>query len=81
MTTPAKYPDYTRTFAEVYLAELDYVKKRRNKMGLPSETVATESERLRQELNQQTANGGSENHQEEPNSNVSVSAEIGRAHV
>jgi len=75
MTTPAKYPDYTRTFAEVYLAELDYVKKRRDKMGLPSETVATESERVRQELNQQTANGGSENHQEEPNSNVSVSAD------
>jgi hypothetical protein len=36
---PKVPPEYTRTFAEVYLAELDYIKKRRIKMGIPSDTI------------------------------------------
>jgi len=37
---------YTRNFAEVYLAELDYVKDRRDEMDIPSDTVLTEIERV-----------------------------------
>jgi len=47
-----KYPDYTCTFADVYLAELDYVKKRRENMNLPCDTVEQASERVGQELEQ-----------------------------
>lgn len=42
MTIPtdfSKYPEYTDKFLEVYLAELDYVVRRRKNMGLPSEKV------------------------------------------
>lgn len=48
-----KCPDYTRDFAEVYLAELDYVAERREKIGFPKESVKnvdSESERVREEL-------------------------------
>lgn len=47
---PKEFPDYTRTFAEVYLAELDYVKKRRDKMDISSDAVGKECERVRKEL-------------------------------
>jgi len=52
MTTPKEYviPDYTEKFIEVYLAELDYVKQRRDKMELPSEELAQELEWVHQEL-------------------------------
>jgi hypothetical protein len=45
-----QYPEYTRTFAEVYLAELDYIKKRRDKINIPSEDVMKECERVCKEL-------------------------------
>jgi hypothetical protein len=45
-----QYPDYTRTFAEVYLAELDYVKKKRDHMNLTTEAVEKESERIHEKL-------------------------------
>jgi len=38
-------PKYTRTFAQVYLAELDYVKKRRDEMGLKA--IETELENIK----------------------------------
>jgi hypothetical protein len=47
---PDKYPDYTGTFAEVYLAELDYVKKRRDKINISSDAVVKECERVREKL-------------------------------
>jgi hypothetical protein len=53
---PKVPPDYTRTFAEVYLAELDYVKKRREKIDISPKTaenakaVEIESKRVRLEL-------------------------------
>jgi len=50
MSTLLKYHDYTRTFADVYLAELDYVIERRKKINISTETVESESARLRQEL-------------------------------
>jgi len=46
-------PKYTRTFADVYLAELDYVKKLRDKMGLDSKAVDTELENVRQKISRQ----------------------------
>ncbi len=46
-------PKYTRTFADVYLAELDYVKKRRDEMGLISKAVETELENVRQAIKTQ----------------------------
>jgi hypothetical protein len=45
-----QHPDYTRTFAEVYLAELDYVKKKRDQMNLTTEAVENESERIREKI-------------------------------
>ena len=45
-----QHPDYTRTFAEVYLAELDYVKKKRDHMNLTTEAVEKESERIHEKL-------------------------------
>ena len=45
-----KHPDYTRTFAEVYLAELDYVKERRDKMDIPSDAVVKECDRVCDDL-------------------------------
>jgi hypothetical protein len=45
-----QHPDYTRTFAEVYLAELDYVKKKRDHMNLSTEAVKNESERIHDKL-------------------------------
>jgi len=47
-----KYPEYTRNFADVYLAELDYVIEWRKNMGLPEavRTVEKESIRVREEL-------------------------------
>ena len=45
-----QYPEYTRTFAEVYLAELDYIKKRRGKIHISSRTVEDEYERVCKEL-------------------------------
>jgi hypothetical protein len=61
MTTLTKYPDYTRTFAEVYLAELDYVKKRRDNMNIAFDTIESESERVRQEIKELTDQNASEN--------------------
>jgi hypothetical protein len=46
-------PQYTQNFANVYLAELDYVKKRRNEIKLPSDMIVAEMERVR-ELKAQT---------------------------
>jgi len=55
MTTLTKYPDYTRAFAEVYLAELDYVKKRRDNMNITVDTLDSEAMRVRQEIDERTA--------------------------
>ncbi len=49
-----EYPQYTRTFVEVYLTELDYIKKRRDNINLTSEQVVQESERVSQELDKCT---------------------------
>ena len=45
---PTEHPKDTHNFSEVYLAELDYVKKRREEMDIPSDTVVTEIERVRE---------------------------------
>jgi hypothetical protein len=45
-----QHPDYTRSFTEVYLAEMDYIKKKRENMNLTTKTVENESERIRREL-------------------------------
>ena len=66
-------PDYTRTFAEVYLAEMEYVKTKRDTMNIASETVEKESERIRQELKELSEN--SENHSEVPRFEVRISNE------
>jgi hypothetical protein len=55
MTTLTKYPDYTRTFAEIYLAELDYIKKRRDNMNITVDSLESESMRVRQEIDELTA--------------------------
>lgn len=53
--------DYTHTFAEVYLTELDYLKNRRQNMNLPTETLQTESKRVHQEINKLTEKISSDN--------------------
>jgi hypothetical protein len=46
---PTEHPkDTHKFFSDVYLAELDYVKKRRAEMDIPSDTVVTEIERVRE---------------------------------
>jgi len=50
---PTNNPDYTRDFADVYLAELDYVKELREKMGITSEIPL---EQVRQEIEAQRDN-------------------------
>jgi len=42
--------DYTRTFADVYLKELDYIAERREQMKLTYGSVEKESQRLRDKL-------------------------------
>lgn len=49
---PTKYPDYTCTFADVYLKELDYVVKRRSQMKLSFDKVKNESQRLFDKLSE-----------------------------
>ncbi|MEK8016138.1 MAG: patatin-like phospholipase family protein, partial [Candidatus Parabeggiatoa sp.] len=61
MTTQTTPKDYTRTFAEVYVTELDYVKKRREKMHLTSESVERESERVEQDINKLSEKHATEN--------------------
>ncbi len=61
MTTQTTTKDYTRTFAEVYVTELDYVKKRREKMQLTSESVERESERVDQDIKKQSEKHAAEN--------------------
>ncbi|MDM8559919.1 patatin-like phospholipase family protein [Candidatus Parabeggiatoa sp. HSG14] len=46
---PTDSPDYTRNFADVYIAELNYVKERRDKVNLSSEMIETERNRVFQE--------------------------------
>lgn len=52
MTTEKEYvlPDYTEKFIDVYLAELDYIKTRRDKIGLPSESIGQELAELQKKL-------------------------------
>jgi len=69
MTT--KLPDYTRSFAEVYLAEMEYVKTKRETMNIATETVEKESDRIRQELEKLSEN--SENQSEVPRFDVRIS--------
>ncbi len=45
---PTEHSKHTHCFATVYLAELDYMKERRDKMDIPSDTVVTEIERVRE---------------------------------
>lgn len=45
---PIEHPKYTQCFADVYLAELDYIKERRDKMDISSDTVVSEMERVRE---------------------------------
>ncbi len=61
MTTQTTPKDYTRTFAEVYVTELDYVKKRREKMHLTSESVERESERVEQDIKKLSEKHATEN--------------------
>ncbi len=80
MTTLTKYPDYTRTFAEVYQAELDYVKKRRDNMNLAFDTIESESQRVRQEIKQLTDQKASENsasNEEPPPIDLKISTDAG----
>jgi hypothetical protein len=44
---PTEPPKDTHNFSDVYLAELDYVKKRREEMDISSDTVVTEIEQMR----------------------------------
>lgn len=44
------HPEYTRVFAKVFRAELEYVQARRESVGLDPKPVEEERERLRQEL-------------------------------
>ncbi len=50
MTTQTKHPNYTEEFIKVYLAELGYIKQRRERIGLPPAEVVQEMERIHQEL-------------------------------
>ena len=70
MTISNKYPDYTCTFVDVYLAELDYVKKRRETMNLTYETVANEQQRVQQELEQLRIQKGSEDSEDQKHCNL-----------
>jgi hypothetical protein len=72
MTIETTPKDYTRTFAEVYLTELDYVKKRREKMHLTSESVERESERVTQDIKKLSEKYESEN----PNSDKVPSHDV-----
>ncbi len=47
---PNKPPVYTRIFANIYLAELNYLIKRRNKMGINSADLTTEYQRIYKQL-------------------------------
>ncbi|MCK5718782.1 MAG: patatin-like phospholipase family protein [Thiomargarita sp.] len=42
--------DYTRTFAEVHLAELEYIKQKRVNMDLPTEKLECEYDRIQSKL-------------------------------
>lgn len=50
-----EHPDYTRVFAKVFDAELEYVESRRKSLKIDQEPVAKERGRLRQELDKLTA--------------------------
>lgn len=56
MATVKRHPDYTKEFTEVCLAELDYIKQRRERMGLSADEVIQETQRIRQELNKPRVN-------------------------
>ncbi len=56
MATAKRHSDYTKEFTEVCLAELDYIKQRRERMGLSSDEVIQETQRIRQELNKPRVN-------------------------
>lgn len=56
MATAKRHPDYTKEFTEVCLAELDYIKQRRERMGLSSDEIILETQRIRQELNKPRVN-------------------------
>ncbi|MFK5968748.1 MAG: patatin-like phospholipase family protein [Candidatus Marithrix sp.] len=47
---PNKPPVYTRVFANVYLAELNYLIKRRNKMGINADDLTAEYQRVYKQL-------------------------------
>ncbi len=47
---PNKPPEYTRIFVNIYLAELNYLIKRRNKMGISSADLTTEYQRIYKQL-------------------------------
>jgi hypothetical protein len=57
MTTQSEHPGYTKEFVRVYLAELGYIKQRRERMGLSSAEVIHEMERIHQELGKPSAEG------------------------
>jgi hypothetical protein len=80
MTISTKYPDYTCTFADVYLAELNYVKKRREKMALACDTVEQAQQRISQELEQHRGRTASDNHDpqdEQERLDVRISSDAG----
>ncbi|MCK5876229.1 MAG: patatin-like phospholipase family protein [Candidatus Marithrix sp.] len=49
-----KYPDYTRTFTEVYLKELDYVAERRKQMKLTYGEVEKELQQISERIPQES---------------------------
>ncbi|MDM8564439.1 patatin-like phospholipase family protein [Candidatus Halobeggiatoa sp. HSG11] len=53
---PNKLPEYTRVFSNIYLAELNYLIKRRNKMGIDSSDLNAEYQRIYKQLTPQRLN-------------------------